>query len=121
MITLKGDSFCQNTNLKQFPGLQFAVLDFLEPKSDIFNGQVENAETETEVRKRKYGSEKKSRLTVPGSQMCLVGKRWLSLSDVSAKYWYIGLQRALTHSRLAWHSACSLVLVYGEYLLVSLE
>jgi len=27
-------------------------------------GQVENVETETEVRKRKYGSEKKSRLSV---------------------------------------------------------
>ena len=33
-------------------------------------GQVENAE----VRKRKYGSEKKSRLSVPGSRMCLVAK-----------------------------------------------
>ena len=49
------------------------------------SGQVENAEvrkpkygngsTETEVRKRKYGSEKKSRLMLPGSRMCLVGKR----------------------------------------------
>ena len=37
-------------------------------------GQVENAEKETEVRKRKYGSEKKSCLSVPSSQMCLVGK-----------------------------------------------
>ena len=53
---------------------------------------------ETEVRKRKYGSEMKSRLSVPGSRMCLVGKGRLSLSDVRTKYWYIGLQRALTKS-----------------------
>ena len=33
-------------------------------KTNNVEGQVENAETETEVRKRKYGSEKKSRLSV---------------------------------------------------------
>ena len=61
---------------------------------------------------------KKNRLSAPGSRMCLVGIGWLSLSDVRAKYWYIGLQRAL-----GWHGARSLVLVsfrdYGEYFLVS--
>ena len=38
-------------------------------------GTSGNTETETEVRKRKYGSEKKSRLLVPGSRMCLVRQR----------------------------------------------
>ena len=44
-------------------------------------GQVENAETETELRKRKYGSEKKSRLlvawltNVPCRQRVTVSKR----------------------------------------------
>ena len=31
-------------------------------------------------------------------RLCLVGKEWLSQSDVRAKHWLIGLQRALTQS-----------------------
>ena len=33
-----------------------------------------------------------------GSRMCLIGKGWLSPSEVRAKYWYIGLQQALKQS-----------------------
>ena len=50
-------------------------------KDPYLKGQVENAETETEVRKRKYGSEKKSRLSVtlftnvPCRQRATVSKR----------------------------------------------
>ena len=36
----------------------------LSPDLALAQGQVENAETETEVRKRKYRSETKSRLSV---------------------------------------------------------
>ena len=32
------------------------------------------------------------------TQWCLVGKVWLSVSDVSDSHWHIGLQRALTQS-----------------------
>ena len=41
-------------------------------RKGVLIGQVENAETEMEVRKN--GSKKKSRLSVPSSLMCLVGK-----------------------------------------------
>ena len=73
-------------------------------------GQVENAEvrkpkyrngsTETEVRKRKYGSEKKSRLSVFSAfltheYVCwgLVDKRGLNLCDVRAGSSALGLRR----------------------------
>ena len=79
-----------------------------------------DAETETEVRKWKYGSEKKSRLSVPSLRMCRVGKGWLSLSNVRAEHWHIGVQRALAQS-FSMTCECSLVLVsVRDYLLVSL-
>ena len=46
--------------------------DFMQHYNSENIGQVESAETKTEVRKQKYGSEKKK---PPGSRMCLVGKR----------------------------------------------
>ena len=72
----------------------FVLISHFKP------GQVENAEMETAVRKQKYGNrntEVRQKATY-GSRMCLVGKVWLSLSEVRAKYWYIGLQWALKQS-----------------------
>ena len=44
----------------------FVTVESLPSISGLYKhfGQVENAETETKVRKQKYGSEKKSRLSV---------------------------------------------------------
>ena len=66
-------------------------------------GQVENAE----VWKRKYGSKKKSHLSVSISALLTHDCAFLAKGDcLKAMHWDLGLQRACTNTAL--HSECSL-------------
>ena len=122
-VALGGDS-CQLTYKYKSTG-QVSHL-WQRPTSDIGKdsgwacfrfGQVGNAEvwnwsTETETEVRKW--EEKLPIGVwciTDSWLCLVGKGWLSQSDVRAKHWYIELQWALTQSfsMTTWVLCCGLI------------
>ena len=61
--------------------------------AEVWKPKYGNGSTETEVRKPKCGSEKKSRLSVSSALLthdcALLGKGWLSSSDVRVEYWHI--------------------------------
>ena len=84
--------------LTDFDELTMVNLVLTNPGIYLHEGQVENAETETEVQKRKYGSEKKSRVlvawltNVPCRQRVTISKRCESQVLLHR------LQRALTQS-----------------------